>query len=377
MRNGTRAANRASSPHVYVHAIETAVPQHCYSQEYALDFMQRLPVYAGRKGFLAKLYRASAIERRYTVIGDYDAPPEERTFYPASDDFTPEPDVVARNALFVSESRKLALEVAQKLFAATPQFGPESITHLITVSCTGFSAPGFDFFLARDLPLAPSVHRLHVGFMGCYAAFPALKTARDICVADPGALVLIVDLELCSLHLQQKLDPEIMVANALFADGAAAALVSSDTPQPDLPSYRLDAFESYIVPDSEDDMAWTVGRTAFDMRLSAYVPKLIQREIRSVIETILARAGVSREDIEQWAIHPGGRAIVEKIGEELGLAPDDVVASYSVLKDYGNMSSATIFFVLKELQRLGRRGPTFAAAFGPGLTVESALLESV
>ncbi len=361
---------------VYIQGIETAVPEHSYSQEYVLEFMQRLPVYAGRKGFLAKVYRGSAIERRYTVVGDYDRPPEERTFYPPSDDLRPEPDVVARNALFVTESTKLALEVARKLFASMPELDPRSITHLITVSCTGFSAPGFDFYLARDLPLSPSVHRLHVGFMGCYAAFPALKTARDICRADPGARVLVVDLELCSLHFQQKLDPDIMVANALFADGAAAALVSTGAPRRDLPSYRLDAFESYIVPDSEGDMAWTVGHTAFDMRLSSYVPKLIQREIRSITETIFARARVSRDEIVQWAIHPGGRAIVEKAGEELGLSPDDVAASYTVLRNYGNMSSATIFFVLKEMQRLGRRGRMFAAAFGPGLTVESALLES-
>ncbi len=361
---------------VYLQAIETVVPQYSYAQEYVLDFMQRLPVYSGRQGFLAKVYRGSAIERRHSVIGDYRRPPAERTFYPPTEDLTPEPDVVARNELFVTESRNIALEVARKLFAAMPQVQPSDITHLITVSCTGFSAPGFDFYLARELPLPAAVNRLHVGFMGCYAAFPALKTARDICLADPGARVLIVDLELCSLHFQQKLDPDIMVANALFADGAAAALVSSEAPREGSPSFRLDAFQSYIISDSDGDMAWTVGHTAFDMRLSAYVPKLIQREIRSITETVFARAGVSREDIAQWAIHPGGRAIIEKAAAELDLSEEDVSASYAVLRNYGNMSSVTIFFVLQEMQRLGRRGRTFAAAFGPGLTVESAILRS-
>ncbi len=365
---------------VYIQTIATAVPQYCYSQGFVLEFMQRLPVYAARHGFLARIYRSSAIEQRYSVIGDYDRPPEERTFYPPSDDFTPEPDVVARNERYVIESNRLALEAARGLFAQLKEaefaISPASITHLITVSCTGFSAPGFDYYLARELPLPPTVNRLHVGFMGCYAAFPALKTARDICIADPGARVLIVDLELCSLHLQQKLDPDIIVANALFGDGAAAALVSAQEPRSELASFRLDAFQSYIVPDSEQEMAWTVGHTAFDMRLSAYVPQMIKREIGGITDSLLAAGGLGREQVDQWAIHPGGRAIVEKAAEELGLSAEDVEASYSVLRNYGNMSSVTIFFVLQEMQRLGRRGRTFAAAFGPGLTVESAILES-
>ena len=370
------STNRAAHP-VYIQAIQTAVPQYRYSQQYVLEFMQRLPVYARHQGFLRKVYEGSAIEQRHTVIGDYHKPPDERTFYPPTADLTPEPDVVTRIRRFVIESNKLALEVAQRLLAAIPEVPSDSITHLITVSCTGISAPGFDFHLARALHLTPSLSRLHVGFMGCYAAFPALKTARDICIADPGARVLLVDLELCSLHFQQKLDPDVIVANALFSDGAAAALVSTDAPPRDAGGYRLDAFQSYIIPDSEGEMAWTVGRTAFDMRLSAYVPVLIRRELRRITETIFERTGVSRDEIRQWAIHPGGRAILEKAAEELGLTEADTAASYTVLREYGNMSSATILFVLKELQRLGRRGPVFAAAFGPGLTVESAILESV
>jgi predicted naringenin-chalcone synthase len=211
--------------------------------------------------------------------------------------------------------------------------------------------------------------------MGCYAALPALKLAADICRSRPEARVLVVALELCSLHLQQKPDREIMVANALFADGAGAALVSAAREDSSGPVFSLERFTSRTLPHSEQDMAWRLGSLAFEMRLSAYVPKLIESNIAPILEDLLREAGLDRSQIALWAIHPGGRAILDRAAGTLRLAPEDLWASYRVLREYGNMSSATLLFVLELLLASQERGMTFAAAFGPGLTVESAILE--
>jgi predicted naringenin-chalcone synthase len=363
---------------VYLQAIATAVPEHAYSQEFARRFLLALPFYdEPTKRFVERLYRDTGIEKRHTVIGDYGKDPTEFTFWPPSQDLQPEPGVEKRNELFIREADRLSLRVAEKLLAGLPRFDRARISHLITVSCTGFSAPGFDFTLQKSLGLAPGLHRFHLGFMGCFAALPALKLAADICRSRPEALVLVVVLELCSVHLQFKPDREVMVANSLFADGAAAALVSSGRTEAEGGVFRLERFASRTIPESEQDMAWRLGTVAFDMRLSAYVPRLIERNLGAILEGLLAEAGLSRRDVALWAIHPGGRAILDRAAACLGLADGELWASYRVLRDYGNMSSATILFVLELLLDAEASGRTFAAAFGPGLTVESALLEKL
>lgn len=321
--------------------------------------------------FLRKLYPATAIDQRYSVLPDYACEPVERLLYDPEGDFSPEPSTAKRNDVFVGESNRLALESVRKLFAQQPDFDRNRVTHLITVTCTGFSAPGFDFFLIRELGLSPTVHRLSVGFMGCFAAFPALKTARDICVANPDARVLIVDIELCSLHFQQKRKLDVLVANALFADGAAAALVSAHPEDSRGPSYALERFHSLIIDESENDMAWLIGETGFDMKLSSYVPALIEKNIGAVVSNLI---GTDIEEIDIWAIHPGGRDILDRAADTLGIDRSELGPSYDVLREYGNMSSVTIFFVLQKILADSREGTVFAAAFGPGLTVEAAKL---
>jgi predicted naringenin-chalcone synthase len=361
---------------VYLQSIATAVPEHAFTQEFAHRFLKSLPFYdEPTKRFLDRLYRDTGIEKRHTVIGDYGKDPSEYTFYPPSADLRPEPQVEQRNELFIREADRLSLQVAEKLLAATPRLDRSQITHLVTVSCTGFSAPGFDFHLQKTLGLSSGLHRFHLGFMGCYAALPALKLAADICRSRPGARVLVVVLELCSVHLQLKPDREVMVANSLFADGAGAALVSSEREEAEGSVFSLERFATRTIPESERDMAWRLGTVAFDMRLSAYVPRLIERNIGAILEDLLADGSLCREDIALWAIHPGGRAILDRAAATLGLASGDLWASYQVLRDYGNMSSVTLLFVLELLLAGSGRGRTFAAAFGPGLTVESALLE--
>jgi predicted naringenin-chalcone synthase len=362
---------------VYLQAVATAVPEHAYTQEFALRFLLALPFYdEPSRRFLERLYRDTGIEKRHTVIGDYGKDPSQFTFYPPSPDLRPEPGVEQRNEWFIREADALSLRAAGKLLEGLPRLDRARISHLITVSCTGFSAPGFDFTLQKGLGLAPGLHRFHLGFMGCFAALPALKLAADICRSRPEARVLVVALELCSLHLQFKAEREVMVANSLFADGAGAALVSAQR-ETEGSVFRLEHFAARAIPGSERDMAWRLGSVAFDMRLSAYVPRLIERNIGAILEDLLAEAGLSRREVALWAIHPGGRAILDRAAAALGLGAEALWASYRVLRDYGNMSSATLLFVLELLLAAEGRGPAFAAAFGPGLTVESALLEKL
>jgi predicted naringenin-chalcone synthase len=365
----------ARSTDVFLHAIATGTPEHSYTQSFALEFLLALQGDSPKKRtFLERVYANTGIEKRHTVIDDYGKAPSDYTFYPKTPDMTPEPETWQRNDVFIRESNRLALSTAERLFEGQPSFERRLVTHLITVSCTGFSVPGFDLHLVKHLGLEKGVHRFHIGFMGCYAAFPAMKLARDICLAHPEARVLIVALELCTLHFQQTFNPETVVANAIFADGAAAALVSAQREDSPGPAFRMDGFSSYLIDDSEAEMAWRIGKHGFDMRLSMYVPRLIEANIREVVETLLTDTGVALGDIDRFAIHPGGRAILDKVAAELHLDPDALEVSYGVLRDFGNMSSATILFVLERILKAPDTGRVLAAAFGPGLTVESGIL---
>jgi len=213
--------------------------------------------------------------------------------------------------------------------------------------------------------------------MGCYAAFPAMKMARDICLAHPESKVLVINTELCTLHFQQKFDLEIMVANSLFADGVSAALISADSEDSPGPKIILRNFYSQYLANSEDKMAWTLGQHGFNMRLSVYIPGLLNENIIPVMTDLFERANIQQADIDIWAIHPGGKAILEKLGKTLNLSPDDLAISYQVLRDYGNMSSTTIMFVLAKIMKGERCGKIFSAAFGPGLTLETGYMEKV
>jgi predicted naringenin-chalcone synthase len=271
----------------------------------------------------------------------------------------------------------LAVALAKKLLAAAEGFQASDITHVVFASCTGFANPGPDYHIIRELGLGGHVERYTLGFMGCYAAFPALRMAAQFCEANPKAVVLVMCLELCSLHMQINDQPDSILANSLFADGAAAALVSSRKPLPGRPGYKVHAFSSALVTDGEADMAWDIGNEGFNIVLSSYVPEILGKRIAPLLEEIVEKSGLDLSQIEEWAVHPGGRAILDKVGASLGLAPEALAASRQVLRDYGNMSSATILFVLKELLDSADTDQALscAMAFGPGLTVETAVLE--
>ena len=322
-----------------------------------------------------RIYAHSGIEKRHSVIEDFGTE-SGGDFIDAHGHFR-SPSTGRRNDHYMRHARPLFAEAARKSLDAAEGFEAHDITHVITASCTGFYAPGPDFHLVKDLGLPAQTRRVHIGFMGCYAAFPALTTARAFCADNPDAVVLVVCLELCSLHLEPSEEVDDILAFSVFADGAAAAIVSNRQPA-NAPAFRVDALDSTIAPDSEEDMAWTIGDLGFKMVLSTYVPKILEANIGEVVDPVLDRAGLDREDITHWAVHPGGRAILDKVRNGLSIEESQIEAPRSVLRDYGNMSSATILFVLKQVLASADPGErVFAMAFGPGLTVETGLMERV
>jgi predicted naringenin-chalcone synthase len=215
--------------------------------------------------------------------------------------------------------------------------------------------------------------------MGCYAAFPALRLAHALCLADPHATVLVVACELCTLHAQLKTDTDSITAAALFADGAAAALVSAKPPGANFPSLKLSRFHSTLIPNSEADMSWTIGDTGFDMTLSQYVPKILESNVTQILKPVLKRFGTAANKIDHWAVHPGGKLILDKLASSLKIVRK-LGPSRLVLRSFGNMSSATVFFILRDILDMNQTRPeesVVAMAFGPGLTVELALMNKV
>ena len=361
---------------VRVHALATTVPSYAYDQAYARDRMLDWIPDARVQRLIRRLYDRSGIARRYSVLPDFMQGADARLFAAGPAGIPESPSTGARNAVYVEASKPLGVEVARKALVERTEFDPSDVTHLVTVSCTGFFNPGPDVEIMHQLGLPDSVERYHLGFMGCYAAFPALKMAEQFCRVDPDAVVLIVCIELCTLHLQINGAADSVLANALFADGAAAAIVSAREPLASRPGLVLHGFQSALAPEGHDAMAWAIGDRGFNLMLSSYVPDIIAANLRGITDRALAERGLGVEDIDVWAIHPGGRAILDRI--ETGLAMDAVkiADSRAILNDFGNMSSATVLFVLERIleARIAVPQSICAMAFGPGLTIETALM---
>ncbi len=357
---------------VYLHQIATCVPEQSYTQESILDILLKIQGdNREKRAFLKKIYKNTGIQKRHTIISDY------HEFFPENASLEPEPTTEQRNDLYIKEAIRLSIKATKELLEKLPNFEKTKITHMITVSCTGFCAPGIDFYITKELGLSSSIHRFHIGFMGCYAAFPALKLARNICLSEPDARVLVVNVELCSVHIQKKFEPDAVVAFAIFSDGISAALISGCKEDFKGDKIILHGFQSSIIDKSEEDMAWKIGMKGFDMKLSVYVPSLIRENIKGILSSLFTRYNLAKEDINLWAVHPGGRIILEKLEKELRLGKKDFKYSYDVLRDYGNMSSTTIMFILEKMLKDSVKGNIFSAAFGPGLTIESGYLEKI
>lgn len=361
----------------WIHRIETLLPEFSFSQEEASAKMQEWARDEREKRLIRAIYRSSGIERRHAVVKNFDGGDPGSFFRAGPDGSLAGPGTAARNDIFASESRPLSVALAKKILDNCPGIGADDVTHVITVSCTGFYNPGPDYYIVRELGMSPRTQRYHLGFMGCYAAFPALRMAAQFCQADPKAVVLVQCLELCSLHVRLSGTEDMILANSLFADGAAASIVSAREPSPGRSAYRIDGFCSTLVPDGEKDMAWRIGDHGFDIALSSYVPKIIGANLREFVEPSLAASGVPIGGVDLWAVHPGGKSIIDQVQRSLDLRPEQVRASREVLRRYGNMSSVSILFVLAEIldQPAGAgEEKVCAVAFGPGLTVEMALL---
>ena len=355
-------------------SIGTAVPQYRHRQQDILDFMQR--VYAldeVNRRKLKFLYRQSGIESRYSVIPDYSLPAADWKFYTPSENLEPFPTLEQRMSWYQSNAANLSMNAIQNCLN---KLSRQSISHLITVSCTGMSAPGLDIELLGLLNLPVTTQRTSINFMGCYAAIHALKLADAICKADTNANVLVVCTELCTLHFQKEHTIDNITSSLLFSDGSAAMLVSGNN---ELAGLKLDSFYSVVAPKGKSDMAWELSSTGFQMTLTNYVTDLIEEDFGGLVNDSLHAAKVQKDDITHWCIHPGGKKILESVNNSLGFGNGQLKTCFDILNDYGNMSSPTVLFVLEKImEALPANKPAniFGAAFGPGLTMETFILSA-
>jgi predicted naringenin-chalcone synthase len=350
----------------------TAVPDESIDQvESARVAEQRCCDDETQRRLLNRAYRSSEIHKRHSVLlrqadGQF---VYANLFPPRVSPADLGPTTQVRMDIYAREAAPLVVLAARRALDHA-QVSAEEITHLISASCTGFFAPGLDYALINELRLPTRIQKAHLGFMGCHAALNALGVAHAICRSNPAAKVLVCAVELCTLHFQYGWDPEAIVANALFADGAAAAIVSAAGPAK---GPRMVRAGSLLFPNSLEAMSWRIGDHGFRMTLSRRVPQLIHQYLRGWLSEWLAESDRRISDIGTWAIHPGGPRILTAAEEALQLAPSQTAASHAVLAEYGNMSSPTLLFILARLQRERASGPYVALGFGPGLVGECAL----
>lgn len=337
----------------YIQHIGTAVPKHSLTQSEFAEIYSSMTEDTDIQRKIKFLTARSAIGKRHCV----------------------EPDI--KKLIGLSLQEKLAtyhtnaIQLAEEAVRSNPAYKEykNDFTDIIFISCTGMQAPGVEIDLIQTLGLSPNIRRYNVNFMGCYASLTGLRMAKDICTT-PGRTVLMVSVELCTLHFQHQFIDDYLLSNSIFADGAASVIITSEKKGA---VYKLEDFESRLLPASKDEMSWKISPSGFLMTLSGEVPKTISK---SLIEKQLFDKEASTVG---WAIHPGGKQIVDGIKSTLSIENDEVLMSRKVLDNYGNMSSATILFVLKEMYvfRASAKKELIACAFGPGLTLESALIRYV
>jgi predicted naringenin-chalcone synthase len=358
--------------------IGTTLPRHPFLQTDAAEVIQSFFCETDeQRRLLPILFRRAGVRQRHSVLAE--RPPGDgpiQSFYPpASGPADRGPTTAQRMEIYRKESSPLALQAVRQALDQA-RILPGDLTHLITVSCTGFTAPGLDIALMKGLDLNPTLSRLHVGFMGCHGAFNALQAASNIAAAETQARILICAVELSSLHLHYGWDPESIVPHALFADGAAALVVGSLN-EPHCRSqnelWQATAFGSCLFRDSEHAMTWNIGDHGFVMTLSADVPDLIARNLRPWLEGWLRRNDLQIKDVPSWAVHPGGPRILSAVAEGVELPHEALADSQAVLADCGNMSSPTILFILERLRQRKAPRPCVALSFGPGLIAEAAI----
>ena len=357
----------------YIAAIETSVPDYFHSQNEFAEFYSNSTDDDDIKRKIKIISTKTGIENRYSVLKDYSLAPKDFEFYAKNSALMPEPILTRRMQIFKEEAIELSLKAVNKI----PEFHTikESLTHLITVTCTGLFAPGLDIQLVNELQLSPSINRSSINFMGCNAAILALKQANAICKGDGNAKVLIVCTEICTIHFQKDYSDDYIISNQLFADGCAAVLVTADPIGfAENALIKMNDFHSLLLHKGYNDMAWQLSETGFKMNLTTYVSDLINGNIKNMLDEV----NVHADTIDFWAIHPGGKKIIDEFCNALALDKSKLASSYEILKNYGNMSSPTVLFVLKHVldnNPKAQKGKSiFTAAFGPGLSIETVSL---
>jgi predicted naringenin-chalcone synthase len=357
----------------------TALPSSVVGQDEALGIARSLCCRTEEQAtWLPAMYGHAGIDRRHVVYspelirdvleGTRDS---GSVFLPTGEPDDRGPTTSQRMQHYVKLAPPLAVRASREALAKSG-LPTRDVTHLVTVSCTGFFAPGVDRALITALGLNPTVERTHVGFMGCHGALNGLRVARAFTGAEPEARVLLCAVELCSLHYHYGWDPQKVIANALFADGAAA-VVGIPTAAAPPGAWRADACGSCLIPDSAAAMTWTVSDHGFEMTLSKQVPGLIARHLRPWLVAWLARNDIALSAVGSWAIHPGGPRILDAVEEGLCLPRSVTATSRQVFAECGNMSSPTVLFILDRLRAAESPRPCVALAFGPGLVAEAAL----
>jgi predicted naringenin-chalcone synthase len=357
----------------------TALPTTSLTQDEAVRVAERLCCRDSEQAvLLPTLYRQTAIARRHLAFGQdvvIDILNGTRisgsVFLPRDGADDPGPTTAQRMEHYVREAGPLVLRAARQALAEA-RVPARDLTHLVTVSCTGFRAPGFDIELVKKLDLPATIERTHIGFMGCHGALNGLRVARAYGESQPYARVLLAAVELCGLHYRYSWTPRTMVSNALFADGAAA-LVGMAGDAASSGTWSAVASGSCLFPDSEQAMTWSIGDHGFEMTLCTKVPHLIARHLRAWLEQWLGQNGVKVTQVGSWAIHPGGPRILSAVEEALMLPRETTTVSREVLESCGNMSSPTVLFILDRLRQRNAPRPYVAVGFGPGLTAEAAL----
>ena len=340
-------------------AIGTAVPEHDIHHAF-IDWAAARLADPAQTALFKRMAARSGIHHRYSVLpigADGGSPIAPGGFY----EHPVLPPTSARMTLYAQYAPVLAMQAIGALGAQTSL---EGITHIVVASCTGFIAPGLDQIIAREMGLSDQVERLLVGFMGCYAAIAALRSARHIVRSDPAARVLVVTVEISTLHLQDNVEIEPLLAMLQFGDGAAAAFVTSGGT-----GLSIERPFAINLPDSEQLIRWTIGDHGFAMHLSGEVPGRIADALRQNHVRDILTAGEAPSAIADWAVHAGGRSILDAVASALSLETGALEASRAVLEAYGNMSSATLMFALAaSFPKQPSSG--VAIAFGPGLACE-------
>jgi len=328
----------------------------------------------GRGPAITALYRRSGVETRHSVLINPSRTADRtgQSFYrPAKHADDLGPSTLIRMQRYEEEATRLGSVAAHRALESA-NLPSESISHLVTASCSGFASPGFDLGLLEMLPLRRDVVRTHVGFMGCHAAFNAWRVATAFAECNHAARVLVCCVELCTLHQQYSTSAEQIVANSLFADGAAA-FVAHSPQESSVDDWKLVDQQSFVVPQTRELMTWRIGNHGFQMTLSPLIPEVIQTTLKPWISRWLSSHGLQIEDVGSWAVHPGGPRILNACESSLELAKDVLQPSRTILEQFGNMSSPTIMFILDKLRREHARRPCVSLAFGPGITIEGAL----